>query len=59
MALRRLLQQNHNANLVGLGAGPAGGDAALPMDSRRIQHLANTVGTLPRGYLHPDFGTFC
>ncbi|XP_074729998.1 cytohesin-interacting protein isoform X1 [Strix uralensis] len=49
MALRRLIQQNHNANLVGLGAGPAGGDPALPMDSRRIQHLANTVGTLPRG----------
>uniref|UniRef100_A0A8D0KZV1 Uncharacterized protein n=1 Tax=Strix occidentalis caurina TaxID=311401 RepID=A0A8D0KZV1_STROC len=49
MALRRLIQQNHNANLVGLGASPAGGDPALPMDSRRIQHLANTVGTLPRG----------
>ncbi|XP_014822005.1 PREDICTED: cytohesin-interacting protein [Calidris pugnax] len=52
MALRRLVQQNHNANLLGFGPGPAstaGGEPALPMDSRRIQHLANTVGTLPRG----------
>lgn len=52
MALRRLIQQNHNANFVGFGASPAsaaGGEPALPMDSRRIQHLANTVGTLPRG----------
>ncbi|XP_064306983.1 cytohesin-interacting protein [Phalacrocorax carbo] len=52
MALRRLIQQNQNANFVGFGAGPtcaAGGEEALPMDSRRIQHLANTVGTLPRG----------
>ncbi|NXN78471.1 CYTIP protein, partial [Bombycilla garrulus] len=37
MALRRLLQQ-----------GPAGGEQALPVD-RRTQHLASTVGTLPRG----------
>ncbi|XP_049658964.1 cytohesin-interacting protein [Accipiter gentilis] len=49
MALRRLIQQNHNANFLGFGAGPSEGEQALPMDSRRIQHLANTVGTLPRG----------
>ncbi|XP_063198111.1 cytohesin-interacting protein isoform X1 [Chroicocephalus ridibundus] len=49
MALRRLIQQNHNANFVGFGAGAAAGEPAVPMDSRRIQHLANTVGTLPRG----------
>ncbi|KAM6348613.1 cytohesin-interacting protein isoform 1-T1 [Alca torda] len=52
MALRRLIQQNHNANFVGFGADPASaaaGEPAVPMDSRRIQHLANTVGTLPRG----------
>ncbi|NXC00345.1 CYTIP protein, partial [Orthonyx spaldingii] len=42
MALRRLLQHN-------LDASPAGGEQALPMDGRRMQHLANTVGTLPRG----------
>ncbi|NXI58528.1 CYTIP protein, partial [Chloroceryle aenea] len=42
MALRRLLQQNHNANFVGE-------ERAVPVDNRRIQHLANTVGTLPRG----------
>ncbi|XP_010135171.1 PREDICTED: cytohesin-interacting protein, partial [Buceros rhinoceros silvestris] len=48
MALRRLIQQNHNANFVGFGAGPAcatGEEPAVPMDSRRMQHLA----TLPRG----------
>ncbi|XP_009990455.1 PREDICTED: cytohesin-interacting protein [Tauraco erythrolophus] len=50
MALRRLIQQNHNANLVGFSAGSAGQEQALPMDTRRIQHLANTVGTLPRGH---------
>lgn len=49
MALRRLVQQNHNANLAGFGAGPAGGEQAPLVDNRRIQHLANTVGTLPRG----------
>ncbi|KAM6079273.1 cytohesin-interacting protein [Theristicus caerulescens] len=52
MALRRLIQQNQNANFIGFGASPtcaAGGEQALPMDGRRIQHLANTVGTLPRG----------
>ncbi|NWS81415.1 CYTIP protein, partial [Toxostoma redivivum] len=38
MALRRLLQP-----------GPAGGEQALPTDGRRMQHLASTVGTLPRG----------
>ncbi|XP_031970142.1 cytohesin-interacting protein isoform X2 [Corvus cornix cornix] len=42
MALRRLLQHN-------LSAGPAGGEQALPMDGRRMQHLASTVATLPRG----------
>lgn len=49
MALRRLIQQNHNANFSGFGAGPSEGEPALPMDGRRIQLLANTVGTLPRG----------
>ncbi|NXB24448.1 CYTIP protein, partial [Rhagologus leucostigma] len=42
MALRRLLQHN-------LNAGPAGGEQALPMDGRRMQHLAGTAATLPRG----------
>ncbi|NXF32985.1 CYTIP protein, partial [Nyctibius bracteatus] len=46
MALRRLIQQNHTANPLGSGAH---GEPALPTDSRRIQHLASTVGTLPRG----------
>ncbi|NXI40564.1 CYTIP protein, partial [Galbula dea] len=45
MALRRLLQQNHNANVIGFGAGE---EQAVLMD-RRVQHLASTVGTLPRG----------
>ncbi|XP_069717702.1 cytohesin-interacting protein [Phaenicophaeus curvirostris] len=45
MALRRLIQQNQNSSFAGFGDG---GEPALPMD-RRIQHLANTVGTLPRG----------
>ncbi|XP_065527270.1 cytohesin-interacting protein isoform X1 [Lathamus discolor] len=49
MALRWLNQQNHNANFIGFSADPAGGEQALPMDNRRIQLLANTVGTLPRG----------
>ncbi|XP_032848573.2 cytohesin-interacting protein [Tyto alba] len=47
MALRRLIQQNHSAGAGGLGAG--GGEPAVPRDSRRIQLLASTVGTLPRG----------
>ncbi|NXU57940.1 CYTIP protein, partial [Turnix velox] len=46
MALRRLIHHNQNANLLGFSAGP---DGVESMDSRRIQHLANTVGTLPRG----------
>ncbi|KAK2516194.1 Cytip [Columba guinea] len=46
MALQRLAQQDHNANLAGCGAGD---EPALPMDSRRMQHLAAAVGTLPRG----------
>ncbi|KAJ7422913.1 Cytohesin-interacting protein [Willisornis vidua] len=46
MALRRLLQQTHSASPP--GSSPDG-EQALPMDSRRIQHLASTVGTLPRG----------
>lgn len=46
MALRRLAQQDHNANLAGCGAGD---EPALPVDSRRMQHLAAAVGTLPRG----------
>ncbi|KAJ7418438.1 Cytohesin-interacting protein [Pitangus sulphuratus] len=47
MALRRLLQQNHNASPA--GSGPADGELAMPTDGRRIQLLASTVGTLPRG----------
>ncbi|NXH61451.1 CYTIP protein, partial [Rhabdornis inornatus] len=39
MALRRLLQPS---------PGPCG-EQALPMDGRRMQHLASAVGTLPRG----------
>ncbi|NXP18292.1 CYTIP protein, partial [Scytalopus superciliaris] len=31
------------------GSGSARAEQALPMDGRRIQHLASTVGTLPRG----------
>ncbi|NWX34515.1 CYTIP protein, partial [Notiomystis cincta] len=46
MALRRLLQHN-------LAASPAGGEQALPADGRRMQHLASTVGTLPRGRRQP------
>uniref|UniRef100_A0A8C3QZP4 Cytohesin 1 interacting protein n=1 Tax=Cyanoderma ruficeps TaxID=181631 RepID=A0A8C3QZP4_9PASS len=42
MALRRFLQH-------GPGSGPAGGEPALPTDGGRMQHLAGTVGTLPRG----------
>lgn len=42
MALRRLLQHDPSA-------GPAGGEQALPMDGRRMQHLASAVATLPRG----------
>ncbi|NXT04157.1 CYTIP protein, partial [Prunella fulvescens] len=38
MALRRLLQPS-----------PGPGEQALPADSRRMQRLASTVGTLPRG----------
>uniref|UniRef100_A0A672UKR2 Uncharacterized protein n=1 Tax=Strigops habroptila TaxID=2489341 RepID=A0A672UKR2_STRHB len=49
MALRWLIQQNHNTNFIGFGAGPAGGEQALPTDNRRIQLMANIVGTLPRG----------
>ncbi|XP_013224750.2 cytohesin-interacting protein [Columba livia] len=46
MALQRLAQQDHNANLAGCGARD---EPALHMDSRRMQHLAAAVGTLPRG----------
>ncbi|NXO30586.1 CYTIP protein, partial [Cisticola juncidis] len=42
MALRRLLQPSP-------GSSPAGGEPALPTDGRRMQLLASTVGTLPRG----------
>ncbi|NWW01965.1 CYTIP protein, partial [Oreocharis arfaki] len=49
MALRRLLQHN-------LSASPEGGEQALPTDGRRMQHLAGTVATLPRGRKqHPSF----
>ncbi|XP_027590405.1 cytohesin-interacting protein [Pipra filicauda] len=46
MALRRLLQQNHTANAAGCSPD---GQQALPTAGRRMQHLASTVGTLPRG----------
>ncbi|KAK2516302.1 Cytip [Columba livia] len=46
MALQRLAQQDHNANLAGCGTRD---EPALHMDSRRMQHLAAAVGTLPRG----------
>lgn len=52
MSLKKLIQQNQNASTVGFGAGPACAPHAEPgpqMDSRRLQHLASTVGTLPRG----------
>lgn len=52
MSLKKLIQQNQNASAVGFGAGPACAPHAEPgpqMDSRRLQHLASTVGTLPRG----------
>lgn len=52
MSLKKLIQQNHNASAVGFGAGPAcapQGEPGPQMDSRRLQHLASTVGTLPRG----------
>ncbi|XP_013049128.3 cytohesin-interacting protein [Anser cygnoides] len=52
MSLRKLIQQNHNATAVGFGVGPAcasHGEPGPQMDSRRLQHLASTVGTLPRG----------
>ncbi|XP_010074387.1 PREDICTED: cytohesin-interacting protein [Pterocles gutturalis] len=45
MALRRLVQQNHTASFAGFSA--AGEQLALPMDSRRVQLLASTGGTLP------------
>ncbi|NXH23238.1 CYTIP protein, partial [Bucco capensis] len=44
MALRRLIQQNHNANVMGFGE-----KQAVPMD-RRLQQLATTLGTLPRSH---------
>lgn len=52
MSLKKLIQQNQNASAVGFGVGPACVPHAEPgpqMDSRRLQHLASTVGTLPRG----------
>ncbi|XP_010116108.1 PREDICTED: cytohesin-interacting protein-like, partial [Chlamydotis macqueenii] len=49
MALRRLIQQTHTASFTGFEDDPAGGEQALPMDGWRIQHLANALGTLPRG----------
>ncbi|NXL73482.1 CYTIP protein, partial [Leptocoma aspasia] len=50
MALRRLLQPS-------LSSSSTGGEQALPTDGRRMQHLASTVGTLPRGHRqqHPTF----
>ncbi|XP_006171648.1 cytohesin-interacting protein isoform X2 [Tupaia chinensis] len=55
MSLQRLMQQNSNANLVDFCAGPA--YSSYPTltgslsrdDNRRIQTLADTVATLPRG----------
>uniref|UniRef100_A0A8B9PQU1 Cytohesin 1 interacting protein n=1 Tax=Apteryx owenii TaxID=8824 RepID=A0A8B9PQU1_APTOW len=54
MSLRRLIQQNHNAGFVGFSVSSAYAPCGDPvcgsqMDNRRIQTLANTVGTFPRG----------
>ncbi|XP_003796007.1 cytohesin-interacting protein [Otolemur garnettii] len=56
MSLQRLLQQSSNGNLLDYGAGLACSpySTALPGsltmdDNRRIQMLADTVATLPRG----------
>nr|XP_025850022.1 cytohesin-interacting protein [Vulpes vulpes] len=54
MSLQRLLQQSSNGNLVDYCAGPAYSSySPLPAfhmdDNRRIQMLADTVATLPRG----------
>ncbi|XP_034642241.1 cytohesin-interacting protein isoform X2 [Trachemys scripta elegans] len=54
MSLRKLIQQNRNANFVGYCVSPSYTPYLDPMcspqmDNRRIQSLANTVGTLPRG----------
>ncbi|CAM4535098.1 cytohesin-interacting protein isoform X1 [Lepidochelys kempii] len=54
MSLRKLIQQNRNANFVGYCVSPSYTPYLDPMcspqmDNRRVQSLANTVGTLPRG----------
>ncbi|XP_014932197.1 cytohesin-interacting protein isoform X1 [Acinonyx jubatus] len=59
MSLQRLLQQNSNGNLVDYCAGPSyNSDSTLTGsfrmdDNRRIQMLADTVATLPRGRKQP------
>ncbi|XP_007940006.1 cytohesin-interacting protein [Orycteropus afer afer] len=55
MSLQKLMQQSSNGNVVDYCAGPAYSSystltGSLPMDdNRRIQMLADTVATLPRG----------
>ncbi|XP_006125729.1 cytohesin-interacting protein [Pelodiscus sinensis] len=54
MSLKKLIQQNCNANFVGYSVSPSYTPHLEPMcspqmDNRRVQILANTVGTLPRG----------
>uniref|UniRef100_A0A8C4N0H0 Uncharacterized protein n=1 Tax=Equus asinus asinus TaxID=83772 RepID=A0A8C4N0H0_EQUAS len=55
MSLQRLIQHSSNGNLVDYCAGPAYSSyptltGRLQMDdNRRIQMLADTVATLPRG----------
>ncbi|XP_067405524.1 cytohesin-interacting protein [Emydura macquarii macquarii] len=54
MSLRKLIQKNHNANFVDYCVSPSYIPYSEPMcspqmDNRRVQTLANTVGTLPRG----------
>uniref|UniRef100_A0A2K6KNL5 Cytohesin 1 interacting protein n=2 Tax=Rhinopithecus TaxID=542827 RepID=A0A2K6KNL5_RHIBE len=61
MSLQRLLQHSSNGNLADFCAGPAYNSystltGSLTMDdNRRIQMLADTVATLPRGRKQNDF----
>ncbi|XP_019377928.1 PREDICTED: cytohesin-interacting protein [Gavialis gangeticus] len=53
MSLRRLIQQNHNANFAGFCVSPytpyLETMCSPQMDNKQFQNLANAVGTLPRG----------
>ncbi|XP_074857650.1 cytohesin-interacting protein [Carettochelys insculpta] len=54
MSLRKFIQQNRNANLAGCCVNPSYTPYLEPMcspqmDNRRLQIVANTMGTLPRG----------